>query len=132
MADMEPVTEREWKMALDAHNREHTLEERNRDNLAHILEAYRQEAREANNLRLEGMNEFRDQLRSQASTFVTLDKYDTQSRAGAQAIEAIGTEVNRRLLIIENKLANTDGKMAAFAFIATLVPTAIAIAAYLK
>lgn len=129
-------------MSLDSHLREHAIEERHRNQIALILDSYREEARDANSLRLEGMNEFRRQLDRQANTFttttshdalaervggmVTRELYDTQSKAGADAIAAIGIEVSRRIGAVENKQANTDGKMVAFAFVAGLIPSVIA------
>lgn len=108
--------------------------------------------------RLDGMNEFRATLESQgasfftreafelfrsyvenrmgtaalqAATFVTTDKYDTESQAGAEAIAAIGREVERRLTDAEKKQANADGKMAVYATIGGLL-AATAVAAAVK
>lgn len=120
-----PVTEREWKFSLDSHLREHELEARNRANLATLLDAMRVEAKAANDLRLESMNDLRRQLDRQSATFVTFERYDSQSRAGADAIGAIGKEVDRRLSAIESRLANMDGKTAAFAFVAAIASSGI-------
>lgn len=137
----EPVTEREWKMSLDSHLREHEIDSRHREQLAKILDSYREEARDANSLRLEGMNEFRRQLDRQANTFVTNDAhdalayrvsqmvtrevYDSQSKAGADAIAAIGIEVSRRIGAVENKQSNMDGRMAVYGLIAALVGSGV-------
>lgn len=105
-----PVTEREWKMGLDAHLREHAIEREFRTQIADILEGMRREAKVANDVRLEGMNDFRRQLDQQAATFVTIDRWEQADRAGAAAIAAIGDEVRRRLVSIEVMLSTLQPK----------------------
>lgn len=61
----------------------------------------------------------------QGGVFVTADKYDTESRAGSDAIAAIGREVDRRLTDSEKKQANTDGKMAVYAVVGGLIASGI-------
>ena len=46
-----------------------------KDNALHSIEEARKEAQTAMEKRLEGMNEFRDQLRDQASRFITREEY---------------------------------------------------------
>ena len=51
--------------------------EKAKDNALHSIEIARKEAQGAMERRLEGMNEFRDQLRDQASKFLTRTEYDS-------------------------------------------------------
>ncbi len=56
---------------------------------------------------------------------VTREVYETTSRAGADAIAAIGVEVSRRIGAVENKQANVDGRMAVYGLIAALVGSGV-------
>lgn len=51
--------------------------EKAKDNALHNIEIARREAQTAMEKRLEGMNEFRDQLRDQATRFITREEYLT-------------------------------------------------------
>ena len=51
--------------------------EKAKDNALHSIEIARREAQTAMEKRLEGMNEFRDQLRDQATRFITREEYLT-------------------------------------------------------
>ena len=51
--------------------------EKAKDNALHSIEIARKEAQIAMEKRLEGMNEFRDQLRDQATRFITREEYLT-------------------------------------------------------
>ena len=51
--------------------------EKAKDNALHSIEIARREAQTAMEKRLDGMNEFRDQLRDQASRFITREEYLT-------------------------------------------------------
>lgn len=77
------------KNALDAHNAMHSAEDR-AVNLAQM----------SMDKRLDGMNEFRDQLRDQASTFVGNDQFDAfvsqYERAHQEVVALIATEREER------------------------------------
>lgn len=71
-------------------------------------------------------DELRRRVETIERTSVTADKYETQSQAGADAIAAIGREVDRRLGLVETKQANMDGRMAVYGAVAALVASGIA------
>lgn len=50
--------------------------------------------------RLEGMNEFREQLRAQANTFMTIKEYDIAHK-----------ELERRIRALEENKSNLEGRM---------------------
>ena len=68
--------------------------------------------------RLEGMNEFRDQLRSQAGTFVTREVADT--RYGI---------IDKRVKTLEEKRSNLEGRMWAIPVAIVIVQILLMIAA---
>ena len=73
------------------------------------MEKALQLARKDLNYRLEGMNEFREQLRNQASTFITRES----SELRLQVLE-------NRITSLENKKSNLEGRM-------WIIPTIIVI-----
>lgn len=115
----------------ESHKREHELEERNRERVAHILDAMRVEARSANDLRLEGMNDLRRQLDRQANTFQTRDQADEQAKVGHTA-RAAGTEaMERRFVMLETWKANVEGRFAMLIVVPIVISMGAGIAAVL-
>ena len=80
---------RKEEIRWQEHSKQHELEQR----AVNV-------ASDALTKRLEGMNEIRDQLREQASTFAT-----------REALEWKTDELERRLRDVENKQSNWDGRM---------------------
>ena len=73
-------------------------------------------ARKELDRRLEGMNEFREQLRMQASTFVTRDTSEVHYKS-----------IENRLRILENNKNNLEGRMWIIPAIIVLIQLAILI-----
>jgi len=73
-------------------------------------------ARQELERRLEGMNEFREQLRSQANTFVIREANDVMNK-----------EMERRVRIIETNRSNLEGRMWVIPTIIVLIQIAIVI-----
>lgn len=90
------------------------------------------------NARLEGMNEFREQLRAQAGTFAThkevelkLDAVDTRIRAGNKELEIQLCAIDDRTKVLENLLANYQGRLWAVGAAVTVINLVIGIAVFL-
>lgn len=81
-------------------------------------------AREQMDKRLEGMNEFRQQLNDQTAKFITRDEVQAKQDAYIPTIN----EVQRRLSLIENSLANIQGRMWAIGVGFTILTVVINIA----
>jgi hypothetical protein len=120
--------EREAQTWIDGHIREHEQEERNRERVAVILDSMRVEARAANDLRLEGMNDLRSQLNRQAGTFVTFDRWDAELKSDRTARTLLAEQAFERISMIENKQSNADGRAAAYGVLFALFPTLLGIA----
>lgn len=110
MNDDEVVLYREFQQALAAIERRFVQFLEN-----HAREVERNERELARtqadlNRRLEGMNEFREQLRLQAATFVTRELYEPNH-----------TELRRRLDMLEQKQANFAGRAFATAAVIGVV-----------
>jgi cytochrome c-type biogenesis protein CcmH/NrfG len=120
--------EREAQTWIDGHIREHEQEERNRERVAVILDSMRVEARAANDLRLEGMNDLRSQLNRQAGTFVTFDRWDAELKSDRTARTLLAEQAFERIVAIENKQSNAEGRAAGYAVLIALIPTLVAIA----
>lgn len=69
---------------------------------------------EALNMRLESMNLFRDQLRDQAARFITRDELNAISKGRSDTIT-----------VIEQKLANLEGRLWAFGAVVLLVASVL-------
>jgi hypothetical protein len=120
--------EREAQTWIDAHLREHEQDERTRDRVALILDAMRIEAKSANDMRLEGMNDLRSQLNRQAGTFVTFDRWDAELKSDRTARTLLAEQAFERIASIENKQSNAEGRAAAYGVLFALIPTLIGIA----
>lgn len=81
-------------------------------------------ARQQMDKRLEGMNEFRQQLSEQANKFITREEVQAKQDAYIPAIN----ENQRRLSILETTQANMQGRMWAIGVGFTIITVAINIA----
>jgi len=80
----------------------------------HELEAAGVErAREAIEIRLEGMNEFRAQILTERGTFLTKDKFDASHGALSRIVDAKVEACEKRIVILETAVANLRGRTAA-------------------
>jgi hypothetical protein len=120
--------EREAQTWIDGHIREHEQNERTQQRVALILDAMRVEAKGANDMRLEGMNDLRSQLNRQAGGFVTFDRWDAELKSDRTARELLATQLFERIAMIENKQSNSEGRAAAYGVLFALIPTLIGIA----
>jgi len=74
--------------------------EKAKDNALHSIEIARREAQTAMEKRLEGMNEFRDQLRDQATRFITREEYLIGHKPIEEKLNSkVGVEEYRRFAI---------------------------------
>lgn len=81
-------------------------------------------AREQMDKRLESMNEFRQQLNDQTAKFITREEVQAKQDAYIPTIN----EAQRRLSLIENSLANIQGRMWAIGVAFTILTVVINIA----
>ncbi len=81
-----------------------------------------EKAEQATEYRLESMNEFRDQLRDQASTFVTREYIDEQMRIKEIAHSAISDRIGRT----EQTLSRIIGGLILVSFMAPIISGIIA------
>lgn len=86
---------------------------------ADAIERALDKAERSMNERLEGMNNIREDMRSQAATFAT--------RADLQAIERI---IDTRLKILETKNANTEGRFWAIGAVITVINVLVALVGF--
>lgn len=86
----------------EAHTREHVMNDQA------IVKAY-----ETMEKRLESMNEFRDQLRDQAATFVRREVLDTAMTGLTQRIEKSEDVFENRIARLELANANMTGRLTA-------------------
>lgn len=80
-----------------------------------------QKAYETMDKRLEGMNEFRDQLRDQAATFARRDYVDTVIAGVTATLEARSKSNSDRIDTLERKEANLAGRFTAMGIGVALV-----------
>jgi len=78
-------------------------------------------ARQELDRRLEGMNEFREQLRAQANTFVTREIADTRYMA-----------MEDRLRSLEDKRSNLEGRMWIIPTVIIIIQIIIMIVSFIK
>ena len=85
------------------------------------LKEARDLARQELDRRLEGMNEFREQLRSQANTFLTREIADTRYMV-----------MEQRIRVLESKRSNLEGRMWIVPTIIIIIQIVIMIASFTK
>jgi hypothetical protein len=88
------------------HRREHDAFEGAHSDLHRVEEKHRDEARDAMNERLKGMNEIRAQLNTQASTFQTLAAASSEDKALHGRID----EMRERIVAIEKGDVKQEGR----------------------
>lgn len=99
-------------------------------------------AEDAMSKRLDAMNEFRHQLREQASGLATrdmLDKFskdlsdriERQERDFRAAMSRVAAETGERITRLENKNSNLDGRFWAIGAVVVLVNLSIAILSFI-
>ena len=86
----------------EAHQKEHVL-----------LAENATRAREALEMRLEAMNEFRKQLERERSGFLTQDKYDVKHEALERVVISRIEFAEKRVMELEKMVANMKGRSAA-------------------
>ena len=101
------------------------LEDKMNMNKAAQAEATRHAA-EALEHRLDGMNEFRDQLSKERGQYVTRELFGSETQAHANADKETHTDIDRRLRALETVVANYAGRIWAIGAGITLLNLAIA------
>lgn len=106
------------RSAYDAHVAQHGAEDRAVDL-----------AQKAMDKRLDGMNEFRDQLRDQASTFVRRDQLDSfiaqYERAHAEVVSLIATEREERRADEGRDTGSLDARTLTFSIVGVLIAISV-------
>ena len=93
----------------DAHVREHALIAENTLRIREALE-----------VRLEGMNQFRAQIMMERGNFVTQDKYDAQHQALTILLDTKIEVLEKRLGDLESTVSNMRGRFSAIATAVTV------------
>jgi deoxyribodipyrimidine photolyase-like uncharacterized protein len=88
----------------ESHEREHVL-------LAKSVE----HAKEAMNMRLEAMNQFRQQIQTERGSMLTCDKFETKHQALEMLVAARAKLAEDRVNVLEVQLSNLKGRMGAIA-----------------
>ncbi len=88
----------------EAHEREHALLA---DSVTHTKENL--------DLRLIGMNQFREQINSERGKYLTNDRFDVKHQALEDSLCKEMARNEDRITVLENQLSNLKGKMAALA-----------------
>jgi hypothetical protein len=108
MPEKEIITQREFDTHLELHQRQHTTYNENHT-ILHAMEAEaRDKAVENIDRRLEGMNEFRDQLKAQAATFVTRAENDLRAQGTRKEIEGKQDAINSELDTLKTRMDKHD------------------------
>jgi len=88
----------------EAHEKEHVLMA---ENASH--------AREAMDLRLKAMNEFRTQISNERASYLTQDKFDVKHEALERVVVARIEFAEKRVMELEKMVANMKGRSTAIA-----------------
>jgi len=83
------VTQREFQIRVDAHQREHDLHAKFHESEHKMTETALNKADDTLEHRLEGMNEFRAQLEKQAAAFLTREIFEQYTKEQANRLETV-------------------------------------------
>lgn len=123
------ITRREFDLWTNLHQREHESHSEAHDREHLMTQVALDKADERMNVRLEGMNEFREQLRMQTTTFVTKDMADVRHKGIEETLGLQVRDLHTRMESIETWKDETHGAitLARFALGASLLGIIISI-----
>lgn len=111
-SDEKMITQREFEIRFEAHQREHDLHQTFHETEHHTTETALVNADRSLERRLEGMNEFRAQLERQAGAFLTREIFEQYSKEQGNKVElALANNVDKYDTIIKAIVNRHDSDM---------------------